>query len=188
MEIIFLHGSGTWSLDHTWQRPIVLVGHSLGCTAIEALVVDLDQNAQQFDLNSVPQHDMRKAGISRAFLNNLAGCFFYAPPCQGLAQSPALLKYVFGGLTYSDELFQSLRVGYTEAFSHFRLDFRRTHNPQIRLMALIEGCQTKGVSTICILFRQIIYHGQSEFFLELLIVGLFSVFCALEAQFSVLFL
>ncbi|KAG0612980.1 hypothetical protein M758_6G067200 [Ceratodon purpureus] len=142
--------SDRWNLNGTWERPVVLVGHSLGCTVIEALVLDLEESARQRfrDSSEGPSSESGKTAweASKAFVYSLRGCFFYAYPSYGLVKSHALLKVVFGGLTYSDELFGEEFQEGSQKIVKRSADFLRAargQNPQIRLMSLIEGGHTR---------------------------------------------
>lgn len=90
------------------------MGHSLGCVVIEHLVVDLDKRARSIQ-SLKDEFEISRAKIAKAFLESLAGCFFYAPPWRGLVPSEDLLKHVFGGLSYSRTFFFGLVFGFSKA-------------------------------------------------------------------------
>lgn len=122
----------------------MLVGHSLGCVVIEQLVVALSEKAKSIgSLND--EFDASRAKVSEAFLARLAGCFFYAPPYTGLVPSEDLLKYVFGGLSYSRTLFADLCLD-SPRLKGLSEQFMQALSERVELMALIEGFHTKGVS------------------------------------------
>jgi hypothetical protein len=122
----------------------VLVGHSLGCIVIEHLVVALDKRARSIQTLE-DEFEILQAEIAQAFLASLAGCFFYAPPWAGLVPSRDLLKHVFGGLSYSRELFSDLCLDSLK-LKLLSEDFIRAQRKHMKLTALIEGLHTRGVS------------------------------------------
>lgn len=140
----FVCYSDRWNRRHTWERPIVLVGHSLGCVMIEHLVVALDRRTRSLETVE-DEVEIGQARVAQAFLTSLAGCFFYAPPWTGLVPSEDLLKHVFGGLSYSRELFSDLCLD-SPKLKLLSEDFMRAQTKYMKLTALIEGCHTKGVS------------------------------------------
>ncbi|XP_024362516.1 uncharacterized protein [Physcomitrium patens] len=136
--------SDTSNENRNWQRPIVLVGHSLGCAVIQALVVNLAETAEKHQ-DSEDETEKRKAEISRAFLNSLAGFFFYAPPHTGLVRDYEIRKHVWGGLINSRQVLKNLYTGppwLNEPFGCF-LEFIKAKNisrsRQIRCTELNEG-------------------------------------------------
>ncbi|KAG0612962.1 hypothetical protein M758_6G066100 [Ceratodon purpureus] len=136
-----------WNRGRTWERPIVLVGHSLGCVMIEHLVVALDKRAQSSQ-KLEDETDINRAKMAKAFLTSLAGCFFYAPPWTGLVRDDVVLKHVFGGLSYSTQLFKDLYYSSSELKS-LSEDFKRTQiSGHMKLMAVTEGYHTMGRPTV----------------------------------------
>jgi serine/threonine protein kinase len=138
----FLVFSGQWNRNNKWDRPIVLVGHSLGCVVIEHLVVALNQKATSI-ASVKDEFDGNRAKVAKAFLASLAGCFFYAPPCSGLFPLESTLKSVFGGLTYSRELFADLCLDSSRP-RELSEQFMLARSERVQLMALIEGSHTHG--------------------------------------------
>lgn len=124
----------------------MLVGHSLGCVVIERLVVALNQKATSID-SVKDEFDGNRAKLARAFLDSLAGCFFYAPPCSGLFPHESTLKSVFGGLTYTPELFADLCLDSSRP-QELLEQFMHAKGERVQLMALIEGSHTHGVLAI----------------------------------------
>ncbi|KAG0586806.1 hypothetical protein KC19_2G119000 [Ceratodon purpureus] len=131
---------------HTWQRPIVLVGHSLGCVVIEQLVVALHKKAEAIG-SLKDEMEIARAKVSRAFLASLTGCFFYAPPLKGLVPSEDLLKHVFGGLTYSRALFADLCLDSTK-LKQVSEEFMQARSEHVKVIALIEGFHTRGRTVV----------------------------------------
>jgi hypothetical protein len=74
---------------------------------IEHLVVALDRRARSVQTLE-DEMEIGQAKVAQAFLSSLAGCFFYAPPWTGLLPDEDLLRHVFGGLSYSKEVFTDL--------------------------------------------------------------------------------
>ncbi|KAG0586827.1 hypothetical protein KC19_2G120600 [Ceratodon purpureus] len=138
--------SDRWNRGHTWQRPVVLVGHSLGCVVIEQLVVALHKRAEAIG-SLKDEMEIARAKVSRAFLASLAGCFFYAPPLKGLVPSEDLLKDVFGGLTYSRVLFADLCLDSTK-LKQVSEEFMQARSEHMKVMALIEGFHTRGRTVV----------------------------------------
>ena len=122
----------------------MLVGHSLGCVLIEHLVVALDRRVKSIQTLE-DEVEIGRAKVAEAFLTSLAGCFFYAPPWTGLVPSEDLLKYVFGGLNYSRELFSDLCLD-SPKLKLLSEDFVRAKRKHMKLTAVIEGHHTRGVS------------------------------------------
>ncbi|KAG0612981.1 hypothetical protein M758_6G067300 [Ceratodon purpureus] len=138
--------SDRWNRKHTWERPIVLVGHSLGCVLIEHLVVALDRRVKSIQTLE-DEVEIGRAKVAEAFLTSLAGCFFYAPPWTGLVPSEDLLKYVFGGLNYSRELFSDLCLD-SPKLKLLSEDFVRAKRKHMKLTAVIEGHHTRGRTVV----------------------------------------
>lgn len=111
---------------------------------IEQLVVALDKRAKAIG-SLQDEMEITQAKVSRAFLASLAGCFFYAPPWKGLVPSENLLKYVFGGLSYSRALFADLCLD-SPKLKEISEEFTKARSENVKLMALIEGFHTRGVS------------------------------------------
>jgi pimeloyl-ACP methyl ester carboxylesterase len=138
--------SDRWNRGHTWNRPVVLVGHSLGCVLIEQLVVALHKRVEAMgSLND--EMETERARVSEAFLASLAGCFFYAPPWKGLVPSDDLLKDVFGGLSYSKALFADLCLD-SPKLKEVSKKFVEARSEHVKLMALIEGFHTRGRTVV----------------------------------------
>lgn len=111
---------------------------------IEHLVVALDKRARSIQ-SLEDEFEIGRAKVARAFLESLAGCFFYAPPWRGLVPSEDLLKYVFGGLSYSRALFSDLCLD-SPMLKLLSEDFMRVRSEKMKLMAITEGFHTRGVS------------------------------------------
>lgn len=89
-----------------------------------------------------------RTNVAKAFLASLAGCFFYAPPWRGLVPSEDLLNHVFGPLAYSNKLFAPLFLDSPELAllsENFMTAMNESYQ-HVKLMALLEGSQTQGVS------------------------------------------
>lgn len=124
-----------------------MVGHSLGCVIIEHLIVALDKKVRSAK-SSDDSIEVVRTNVAKAFLASLAGCFFYAPPWRGLVPSEDLLNHVFGPLAYSNKLFAPLFLDSPELAllsENFMTAMNESYQ-HVKLMALLEGSQTQGVS------------------------------------------
>lgn len=116
---------------------------------IEHLVVALDRRARSVQTLE-DEMEIGQAKVAQAFLSSLAGCFFYAPPWTGLLPDEDLLRHVFGGLSYSKEVFTDLCLDLPKP-KILSKNFIQAKRKHMKLVALIEGLDTRGVSlSLCV--------------------------------------
>lgn len=108
----------------------------------------------QLIYNTVNDSVKMQANTSQAFMKNLNGCFFYAPPLQGFEPSESTLRFVFGGLSFSKNLFWDFNLG-SPMIRKLLEDFVLINSTRrIRLRLLWEGKKTGEVnSSIYFLFQ-----------------------------------
>jgi len=117
------------------DRPVVLVGHSLGGLVLKKLAMEAHKEAGLQDSLLSP--------CCKAFCNNLAGTFYYATPHGGA---------VLGSL--ADSVFKGPVLDYLTVFSRHGAELNRDFMlafPTLRFMALVETQKYKvGAARYCV--------------------------------------
>lgn len=114
------------------DRPVVLVGHSLGGLVLKKLAMEAHKEAGLQDSLLSP--------CCKAFCNNLAGTFYYATPHGGA---------VLGSL--ADSVFKGPVLDYLTVFSRHGAELNRDFMlafPTLRFMALVETQKYKPLGRL----------------------------------------
>eukprot|EP00878_Enallax_costatus_P016534 GHUV01017347.1.p1 GENE.GHUV01017347.1~~GHUV01017347.1.p1 ORF type:complete len:312 (+),score=74.41 GHUV01017347.1:75-1010(+) len=116
------------------QRPVVLVGHSLGGLVLKKLAMEAQKEAGL--------QGSALAQCCKAFCSNLAGTFFFATPHGGAALG-SVADRVFGAVKARGPVLDYLKV-FSKQGAELNREFMLAY-PTLNFMALVETKAYKGM-------------------------------------------